>query len=337
MDPNGDGDPGDGIDGWRLDVANEVPNKFWRDWHSEIRKLNPEAFTVAEIWNDAGDYLADCGFSSTMNYHGFAFPVKGFLIDGNLPASDFAKQLTERMESHDPSVQFALQNLVDSHDTDRVASMIVNADHNWPYMKKDRFDFDVGERVSPRHFKDYDVSSPNEKQRQLQRLVALFQMTFVGPPMIYYGTESGMDGADDPDDRMPMVWDDLEYAPRTMGPYGKLNKAGPVVFDKELHAVYQKLFEMRKNCEPLRRGDFKVVGVNDEDKTFAFTRSYDGETVLVVLNRGDKPTTTTVELKEANSLSGVIDLGDGGQAKVDNGKATVTLPAYSGGVWSVVE
>lgn len=337
MDPTGDGDPGDGIDGWRLDVANEVPNQFWRDWHAEIRKLNPQAFTVAEIWNDAGAYLADCGFSSTMNYHGFAFPVKGFLIDGTLSASDFAKQLTERMEAYDPSTQFALQNLVDSHDTDRVASMIVNADHHRPYVNKDRFDYDVGERACPRSFRDYDVAPPNEKQRQRQRLVALFQATFVGPPMIYYGTESGMDGADDPDDRMPMVWDDLEYAPRTMGPYGKLDKSSPVVFDRKLHDCYRQLFEMRKNCAPLRRGDFKVVKVNDEDKTIAFTRSYEGKTVLVVLNRGDKPSTMNLALDGVKSLSKVGNLDNDGDANVEDGNVTLTLPAYCGCVWWVNE
>ena len=53
MDPNGDGDPSDGIDGWRLDVANEVPTGFWRDWHALVRKINPQAYTVAEIWDDA--------------------------------------------------------------------------------------------------------------------------------------------------------------------------------------------------------------------------------------------------------------------------------------------
>ena len=338
MDPNGDGDPDDGIDGWRLDVANEVPNKFWRDWNTEIRKINPAAFTVAEIWNDAGDYLADCGFSSTMNYHGFAFPVKGFLIDGKLSASKFARELTERMESHDPKVQFALQNLIDSHDTDRVASMIVNADYERSYLKKDRFDYDVGERVSPRGFKDYDVSSPSEKHRQLQRLVALFQMTFVGPPMIYYGTEAGMDGADDPDDRMPMVWPDVEYSPRTMGPHGKLSKSSPVEFDAELYDYYQKLIEMRKTCEPLRRGDFQVVGANDADKTFAFTRSYQDKRVVVVLNRGGKTAATKFDLNGGKSLEPVVNFGsNGAQARVDNGKTTVTLPAYSGGIWWVKE
>ena len=90
MDPNGDGDPADGIDGWRLDVANEVPTGFWRDWHALARKINPECYTVAEIWDDARQFLDDGGFSATMNYHGFAFPVKGFLIDEVLPPSGAA-------------------------------------------------------------------------------------------------------------------------------------------------------------------------------------------------------------------------------------------------------
>ncbi len=232
MDPDGDGDPRDGIDGWRLDVANEVPNKFWKDWNSEIRKLNPQAFTVAEIWDEAGDYLGDCGFSSTMNYYGFAFPTKGFLVDGNLTATEFARQLEERMSTHPKEVQFALQNLMDSHDVDRLASMIVNANQERPYLNADRFDYDVGERVSPRSFPEYDVSRPTEADKKILRLTALFQMSFVGAPMIYYGTESGMDGADDPDDRMPMVWDDLEYAPRTLGPNGPLAESQPVSFDR---------------------------------------------------------------------------------------------------------
>ncbi len=53
MDPNGDGDPTDGIDGWRLDVANEVPPQFWKDWNTLVRELNPEAYTVGEYWGDA--------------------------------------------------------------------------------------------------------------------------------------------------------------------------------------------------------------------------------------------------------------------------------------------
>jgi len=294
MDPNGDGDPSDGIDGWRLDVANEVPNQFWRDWHQLVRRINPQALTVAEIWDEASGYLEDCGFSSTMNYHGFAYPVKGFLIDGRMTATEFGRTLTERMKAHPEEVRFALQNLIDSHDTDRVASMIVNADRNHAYLQPHRFDYDVGERASPRHFKEYDVSRPNARHRQIQRMLALFQVTFVGPPMIYYGTESGMDGADDPCDRMPMIWDDLEYEDRTLGPWGPLEQAEPIEFDRSLHRFYRQLFQLRKELEPLRRGGFEILMADDRLQGVAFSRSLvDGKdsTLVVILNRGEQPLT----------------------------------------------
>ncbi len=340
MDPNGDGDPDDGIDGWRLDVANEVPNQFWRDWNTEVRKINPAAFTVAEIWDDAGDYLADCGFSSTMNYHGFAYPVKGFLIDGKLPASAFARQLTERMATHPQEVQFALQNLIDSHDTDRLASMIVNAAHQRPYMNANRFDYDVGERVSPRHFAEYDVSRPNENSREIQRLVALFQMTFVGSPMIYYGTEAGMDGADDPDDRMPMVWPEFKYAPRKKGPYGKALPSRPsrsIKFDQGLHDDYQSLIRLRRENEPLRRGDFKVLATDDASRSIAFQRTHEGDTMIVALNRGNNATSIEFDIADDAKLVPAIGVSmKGTAATVVDGKAQLRLPPRTGFVWRVV-
>ena len=84
MDPNGDGDPADGIDGWRLDVGADVPMKFWKEWNAYIRTINPDAYTVAEIWGDASSVVEEGNFSATMNYYGFAYPVKGFLIDGQM-------------------------------------------------------------------------------------------------------------------------------------------------------------------------------------------------------------------------------------------------------------
>ena len=117
MDPNGDGDPSDGIDGWRLDVARDVPVGFWRDWHELVRRINPEAYTVAEIWDDASQFLADGGFSATMNYNAFAFPVKGFLVDGLLLPTQAAKELDARRERYPSPTQYGLLNLIDSHDT----------------------------------------------------------------------------------------------------------------------------------------------------------------------------------------------------------------------------
>src|SRR5690606_16123547 len=57
MDPDGDGDPSDGIDGWRLDVANEVPIRFWTDWNAFLRDINPDVYTVTELWEEAEEFL----------------------------------------------------------------------------------------------------------------------------------------------------------------------------------------------------------------------------------------------------------------------------------------
>ncbi len=302
MDPDGDGDPSDGIDGWRLDVANEVPLRFWADWNAHLRRINPETYTVTELWEDGEDFIREGGFSATMNYHGFAYPVKGFLIDGTLSPSAFAAVLNARREGYPERVQYALQNLVDSHDTDRLASMIVNASDG-DYMNAERFDYDVGERVSPRRTDAYAVRKPTEAEREVQRLVALMQMAYVGPPMLYYGTEAGMWGADDPDDRKPMLWADLAYDPECADPRARARTCDAVAFDPDLFAFYRDAIALRAEHPALRRGDFRVLLADDTRDVFAFARTLGDEAHVVVLNRSDEAHSLRVEKPAAGSYA----------------------------------
>ena len=336
MDPNGDGDPSDGIDGWRLDVANEVPPQFWKDWNTLVRELNPAAYTVGEFWGDARQHLIDGRFSGTMNYHGFAYLVKGFLIDGKLTAHDFGLQLQQRRQEYPVPMQFALQNLIDSHDTDRVASMIVNASDG-TYRQPDRFDFDVSEAVSPRSCPDYKVTAPNAQQRRIQRLVALMQMTSLGTPMIYYGTEAGMWGADDPCDRMPMVWKEFTYDDQAADPLGRPRTADPIAFDDELFEYYRSVTQLRRESKVLRRGEMQLVAHDDDAQFFAFRRSFKGKSVLVLINRGAKDfvwewkTAGNVQLKQ------IFHVADNSQTlPVHNKGRTVslTIPALDGVVYA---
>ncbi|MDX1419856.1 MAG: glycoside hydrolase family 13 protein [Rubricoccaceae bacterium] len=309
MDPDGDGDPSDGIDGWRLDVANEVPIQFWVDWNAHVRDLNPEAYTVTELWEEGDDFLREGGFSATMNYHAFAYPVKGFLIDGEATPGQFAEMLNERRESYHPAFRPANQNLVDSHDTDRLASMIVNA-KRLPYENAERYDFDVGSRVSPRWNEAVLVRAPTEAEREIQRLVALFQMTYVGAPMIYYGTEAGMWGADDPDDRMPMVWPDLAYDPQCADPLGRERACDEVAFDHDLHAFYQAAIALRNEHPALRRGDFRVLLTDDDRDLFAFARTHGDDAFVVVMNRSDAAHSVRVEKPAAGRYGSVFTTTD---------------------------
>ncbi len=338
MDPNGDGDPSDGIDGWRLDVTNEVPIGFWRDWNAHVRSINPDAYTVTEIWENAREIIVEGGFSATMNYWAFAFPVTGYLIDYAAPPSEFAETINERREVYPTPVQYALQNLIDSHDTDRLASMIVNRDRR-PYESRERFDYDWGSRVSPRNNDWYDVGAPDEAGREIQRLVALFQMTYVGAPMIYYGTEAGMWGADDPDDRKPMVWPDLEYDAESVDPIGRDRNPDAVSFDDDLHAYYREVIQLRGEYAPLRRGDFRVLSADDERGAFVFSRTLGDETLVVALNRSEEAHSMRVELPDPvrRRYETTFTTRDGFRVQQDLTGLILELPETSGLVLRAID
>ncbi len=331
MDPDGDGDPQDGIDGWRLDVAEEVPLPFWKEWNRRVRELNPEAYTVAEVWNDACRFLVDGGFSATMNYHAFAFLTKGYLIDGRLTPHDFGRELQLRREAYPLAMQFAQQNLIDSHDTDRLASMIVNRPQEAPYRNPDRFDFDEGGVVSTRYNPAYDVRPPTAEERRLQRMVVLLQMTYVGAPMIYYGDEAGMWGGDDPCDRMPMTWDDLTFEPQAADPLDRPRQPAAVEFDADLHRFYRDAIALRRQLPVLRRGSWDAVASDDDANFFAFRRRLEGKEALVAFNRGDAPYVWTIPPESATDAT--IVFGTDGAARLDERPSPdqgrqVTMPAH---------
>lgn len=336
MDPNGDGNPEDGIDGWRLDVAPDVPVKFWADWNAQVRSINPKAYTVSEVWEAASDFLQKGGFSATMNYHAFAFPVKGFLIDNLIPASEFMTLLDERRAEFPATMQFAAQNLIDSHDTDRLASMIVNAKPE--YAIPERFDYDHD--VSPRYYENYTVQKPDADDRRIQELVVLMQMTSPGAPMIYYGTEAGMWGADDPDDRMPMVWADLTYEDQVEEPRGRNRIPDAVAFDQDVFDFYREAIALRQSTPALRYGRQETLLADDAANTVAFARMLDEQIVVVLLNRSYE--TQRVDLSEKAQLQGYIPeflfmTNAGEELKMGMGASgkplVVDLPALTGAVF----
>jgi cyclomaltodextrinase len=336
MDPDGNGDPSDGIDGWRLDVANEVPTGFWSDWHEHVRSVNPDAYTVAEVWDDASRFLADGGFSATMNYYGFAFPTKGYLIDNVLTPSEAVRQLTGRRTAYAEPMQRVLLNMVDTHDTDRLASMIVNVGRR-PYVQPARFDFDTS--VSPRYVADYDVRKPTDVERRIQRLVALLQMTYVGAPMVYYGTEAGMWGADDPCDRMPMVWPEMTYEPQQVDPRGRPRAADVVEFDMPLFNYYRAAIALRRQTPALRHGSIKFGPADDKAQFLAFERADDQETVLVGFNRGGEDYRWQIPLADGESVAQVFTAsGNAHDFTVErlDDAATVNVPACDGVVLKLI-
>ena len=277
MDPDGDGDPSDGIDGWRLDVAGEVPDGFWQDWTDKVYALNPEALTIAEEWGDATDYLTRASFQSTMNYHALSIPLDRWAYDGLISADTFAAQVVERFAAHPAATRPALMNVLAGHDTDRLASMIVNGPlQAW-------FDRSAG----PRDTTGYQVRAPNDREREIQRAVVAFQMAMPGAPLVYYGDEAGMWGGDDPDDRKPMVWPELAYDDEAADPLGRDRQPDSVAFDHDLFGFYRSAIALRNGDAVLRRGDLSTVAASG--RAVAFQRTLDGERRLVAVNVGDEP------------------------------------------------
>ena len=177
--------------------------------------------------------------------------------------------------------------LIDSHDTDRVASVIVNASNERPYQEPDRSDYVVSGRVSPRLGDAYDVRKPNERERRIQRIVALMQATFLGAPTFYDGTEAGMWGADDPCDRVPMVRADKQYEDQRSDPLGRQPTADEVAFDHELHQFYRSVIALHRDSTALRRGGFRIVATDDAQRLLDIERSDGRQSCVVVLNRGE--------------------------------------------------
>ena len=285
MDPDGDGDPSDGIDGWRLDVAQDVPTGFWKDLNAMVRIINPEAYTVAEIWVPAADFISEAGFSGAMNYYAFAMPVKGFLIDGTQSATEFSTIVSARMSAWPQGTAEAQLNVIDSHDTPRLASMVVNRVDGYQGGGNEN-DYDGG-LLGPRSDSNYDIGPPDETDAAIMRITALFQMTFPGVPIIYYGTEAGMWGADDPDDRKPMLWPDLRYDSQQIGPFGEVHE-NEVGFDPEWYRYYQDLIDLHQEHEALRRGHITwIMRDSDEGRGLLGYDSFTEEdTIRVIINRG---------------------------------------------------
>jgi glycosidase len=265
-----------------------------------------------------------------MNYFGFAFPAKGFLIDDVLTPSEAVLQLSGRRTAYPEAVQQALQNLIDSHDTDRLASMIVNAGRR-PYTQPDRFDYDIG--VSPRYVADYDVRKPTNAQRRIQRLVVLLQMTYVGAPMIYYGTEAGMWGGDDPCDRMPMVWPEATYEPQQADPLGRERGADVVEFDNALFDYYAAAVRLRRQMPALRRGTIEFVRSDDKSRFLSFQRADGEQTLYVGFNRGEDDYRWEIPLDEGESVAQIFTAsGNADEVSIarEADAAVVTVPACDG-------
>jgi len=287
MDPNGDGDPSDGIDGWRLDVAAEVPMAFWKEFRGWVKATNPNAYLTGEIWWDdfnkftfrnAKPWLDDA-FDGVMNYR-FGDAVYQFFNQSNaISAAQFSELLTSIHQDYGYERSLQLQNLFGSHDTSRIGSAVAN-----PNYRQDHGANVQGNR-------NYEVRKPTEIEKQRWKQMVAFQFLMPGAPYIYYGDEVGMWGADDPDCRKPMVWSDLKYTEERAQPFGQSHSPDTVALDAELLGYYREWSEHRRSLEVLRHGSFEVILANDASQLFGFRRYLAGDELIAVFNASSQPAT----------------------------------------------
>jgi glycosidase len=252
----------------------DVSPRFWVEWCALVRSINPQAYTVGEIWEQAPEWLRGDRYDAVMNYP-TAFAMKDFFINNSRgwTAVEFDEELRKLRDNYRAETNHLLQVLIDSHDTDRLGSMLRNPNRNY-----DR-------NASLRDDKNYDPRRPNWGQRHVRKLVAAFQLTCIGAPMIYYGAEAGMWGGDDPDDRKPMVWPDLSYENETYGTVSRFTESDTVGFDQELFDYYRKLIAIHRRHPAFQDGEFATVLTSGQ--VYAYSRTSGPDTVIVALNNDD--------------------------------------------------
>lgn len=293
LDPNNDGDPSDGVDGYRLDVAEKVPLGFWREYRKVVKDVNPDAYLLGEIWWKSWPdelmlptyYLEGDVFDATMNYRWYR-PARHFFADApeSMKPSVFVAELKDKLQGIDTANLQAMMNLVASHDAPRVSTSLYN-NGKYKYQAK------------PWENRDYKIDKPDEHTRVIQKMLLIHQFTFIGSPHIWYGDEVGMWGSDDPGTRKPMVWPDIEYEDETMHPFGEKRKTDKVEQDTALLNFYKKLIQIRKNNPALIYGDITFSLVDDENRTFAYNRTNESDEIVVAFNKSEATKTLTIPVE----------------------------------------
>jgi glycosidase len=323
MDPNGDGDPSDGIDGWRLDVAEMVNHNFWKDFRKWVIEINSDAYIVGEVWwedwnnykmFDAKPWLGD-QFDAVMNYR-FTRTIKDFVLADKvkIDTEAFTDTIKKIMSNYGENY-FVMMNLLGSHDTERLASLAVNPDGKYDHQG------------NVRDNRNFDIRKPNEDEMRRIKLSYGIQFTMPGAPQIYYGDEAGMWGGDDPDCRKPMVWPDETYEDETVHPFGIKRIPDEVKFNDELFNWIKNLARIRKDNRALSLGTIDFDIIDNDESVLSYRRKLENDEVLVVVNRNPvEVEINSISVKFLESKADWEDLITG--VKISKGNSIVKLDPY---------
>lgn len=262
-----------GAKGWRLDVADELPDEFIALLRENVKQTDPDAIIIGEVWEDASNkvaygklrsYLLGRELDSVMNYP-FKDQVISFLMQWT-SAEELNRRMLSLMENYPKESLYTLMNIVGTHDTMRIKSVMGGMDQNCGTQ-----------RLS---------SSMEELAVYRVKLAAFLQMTFVGVPCIYYGDEVGMQGGRDPFNRGTYPWRAV---------------------DSDLRGWYQTMAALRNSHSCLRQGEFipllaegdiYVYARYNKDGKDAFGKDAEHEVILCAVNRGFSEKTLSLDLHQ---------------------------------------
>ena len=326
LDPNGDGNPSDGVDGFRLDVADVIPLGFWRDYRRLVRSINPEAYLVGEVWWqhwpdrmwDPAPWLQGDVFDAVMNYRWYTSSRSFFdSAPPALTASRYRASLDSLTIGISRAHQGAMMNLTASHDTPRFSTSIFNRDQNKYHN-------------NPRENPDYRIDRPDLGTRRTQQMILVQQFTYIGAPHIWNGDEVGMWGADDPDDRKPLVWADLRYEDERAHPFGRTRHPDRVVPDTALFRLYRDLIALRKqNLRLFVDGKLNWLLTDDARGLLLYDRVLGDRRAIVAFNVSNTPQQVSVAADGSYRLA----FPAGATVTAAAGRLTTRLPARAARVW----
>ena len=335
----------DGIDGWRLDVPNCLENQnFWNEWREVVKGSKKDSYITAELWGNAsGDINGGNKFDTVMNYE-WLKTVIGFFINQSreggvrykLKAQDFFNELREKRTWYPYQALQASQNLNGSHDTDRLYSRIVNdvVGRNLEEGKQLEKGYngirpDLASNYHPNTTIDWR-NSPI-KPKDILKLISIFQMTYIGAPMLFYGDEVGMWGATDPYCRKPMLWKEFLYDDEKNPSHINQNEVYSQKVDSDLFEWYKKLIRIRLENKTLIYGKFREVFADNERDVIAYERVIEDQLIIVVINNSFN-SWENVEFETNYQDERFIDLVTEGRTfrTGSNGKIKLDLNAKEG-------
>ena len=282
-----------GISGWRLDVADELNDDFLDELRTSVKAASHgQAVIIGEVWENAAEkiaygnrrrYFQGRQLDSVMNYPTRS-GILSFVRDGN--AEHLYDVLTELYGSYPRAVSDALMNLVGTHDTERILTV----------LGSEPWDYDRSNNILATA-----TLSTNTRAIAVRRLklASLLQFTVFGIPSLYYGDEVGMEGYHDPFCRRPFPWHDLEAPHRA-----------------ELLAYYRSLGELRKS-PALKAGDFRILDHGAHHIVYERVSADGAERLVVAAHRGNSPQDTLSlsldllgEVKKIRLAAGETNLGE---------------------------